>query len=66
MMAIQEITPDDRTECGLLRWKDDDQVEKTFHLREGDTVQMGRVPDNNVCLEQLACLPASRSAGLAG
>jgi pSer/pThr/pTyr-binding forkhead associated (FHA) protein len=50
MIANQEITPDDRTECGLLRWKDDDQVEKTFRLREGDTVQIGRVSDNNVVL----------------
>lgn len=49
-MATQDISPDERTECGLLRWKDDDQVEKTFHLREGDTVQIGRVPDNNVVL----------------
>jgi len=50
MMATQEITPDERSECGLLLWKDDDQIEKTFHLREGDTVQMGRVPDNNIVL----------------
>ena len=49
-MATLEIASDDRIECGLLRWKDDDQVEKTFHLREGDTVQIGRVPDNNVVL----------------
>jgi pSer/pThr/pTyr-binding forkhead associated (FHA) protein len=53
MAPTQYLAPDDRNERGLLRWKYGSQAEQTLHLREGDTVQLGRETDNNIVLSSM-------------